>query len=234
MTKEIAGDGVIIMEFDQHRIHRKMLNSSFSLPNIRKLEPLFKSKAMEVGQVFDQAIAANASGKTGVVNCTECLSKATLDIMGMTILGTDLGNLRTTMLDSSSKDDHDEDASFGFHKAYHTIFEQGKLGQFLTFASVYIPTRWLPLQANRNYLHAASWLDNYLTQLVRRRYAEVRAAMDSGKYERSSSRDLLTFLIEESAPGAPAENIKESEVVGHVSCEKNHKPSITSWTMAAC
>lgn len=217
----MAGDGVITMEFDRHRNHRKMLNGSFSLANIRNLEPLLKSKAAEVTQLFDRAIAANKDGRTGVIDCTDCSTKTTLDIMGMAVLGIDLGNLRETTFNGQNKID-DVNAEFGFHKAYGIVFAPETLSKTLMFVNGFVPIRWLPIQANRDFLFATSWLDNYITELLRRRRAETKTAMDSGKYESSDSHDLLTFLIEESMPGAPAEGIKESEIVGHVSCQGTH------------
>ncbi|XXG96106.1 hypothetical protein Hte_002385 [Hypoxylon texense] len=215
MVKEMAGDGVLIMEFDRHRHHRKMLNSSFSPANIRKLEPLLKSKAIETCQLFDRAIAANEDGRTGVIDCADCFTKTTLDIMGMAVLGIDLGNLKKTGFDGQGKA-NETDAEFGFLKAYEIVFAPGTLGKTLMFINGFVPIRWLPVQANREFLFATSWLDDYITKLLRTERAKIKTAMDSGKYESSDSRDLLTFLIEESMPGAPAEGIADSEIVGDV------------------
>ncbi|KAI1410752.1 cytochrome P450 [Hypoxylon sp. FL1857] len=215
MMKEIAGEGVIVMEFDQHRTHRKMLNGPFSVTNVRKLEPVFKSKALEVTQVFDRAIAANKHGSTGVIECTDCFSKTTLDVMGITILGIDLGNLAGITFDGKSKA-NDQNPEYTFHNAYQVIFAQESLGKILLYLNGVFPTRWLPLQANRDFLFATSWLENYLTGLVRERRAEITASMAAGKYERGDSRDLITFLIEENLPGGIAEGVKEIEIVGHL------------------
>ncbi|KAI0839975.1 cytochrome P450 [Hypoxylon sp. FL0890] len=215
MMKEISGEGIVVMESDKHRKHRKMLNGPFSLTKVRKLEPVCKSKAVEVTHVFDRAIKADKNGSTGVIDCTDCFSRTTLDIMGIAILGIDLGFLESTAFDASSKTD-DKDAEFSFHKAYHIIFAQGRLGQIILFLNAFVPTRWLPLRANREFLFAASWLEKYLAELVRKRRAEITASIAAGKYESGDSRDLVTFLIEESLPGGSAEGIKEIEIVGHL------------------
>lgn len=215
MVREMAGDGVVGMELDRHHNHRRMLNGAFSLANVRKLEPLLKSVATEVSQLFDRAIAASKDGRTGAVDIVDCFSKATVDIMGMAILSIDLGNIRKTTFDDRNK--VDDNLKFGFAKAYDIVFAPGTLSNMLMFINGFVPIRWLPIKENRDFLFATSWLDSHITELLRRRRAEIETAMASGKYESSDSRDLVTFLIEESMPGGPAEGIKESEIVGDVS-----------------
>ena len=104
-----------------------------------------------------------------------------------------------------------------FHEAYDGIFGQDTLGKILMFANAFVPVRWLPLEANRKYLFATKWLADVLTQLVRERTKDVRGAHASGKYIQGEARDLLTFIVEESLPGGPAEAITEEEIVGDVS-----------------
>ncbi|KAK6827540.1 Cytochrome P450 [Apiospora arundinis] len=40
-------------------------------------------------------------------------------------------------------------------------------------------------------------------------------ASETGGYEKQNSRDMLTFLVEETLPGGPAEGIKENHFLGH-------------------
>lgn len=79
LTKEVAGHGLILMEGQEHKAHRKMLTNSFALNNIRKMEPIFKEKAKNICEFFDQRIAAN-DGKTGTFDCIDTFMKAILDI----------------------------------------------------------------------------------------------------------------------------------------------------------
>lgn len=67
------------MEGNEHKAHRKMLTNSFALNNIRKIEPIFKEKAKNICEFFDQKIASN-DGKTGTFDCIDTFMKAILDI----------------------------------------------------------------------------------------------------------------------------------------------------------
>lgn len=218
MVREIIGNGILAQEGSEHRAHRKMLTAPFSLTNIRKLEPVFKEKARGISAVFDDAISAgDDGGKTGVIDCTETFSKATLDIMGVTILGKELSNLSTVKYRGKVGGAKPLEDEFTFHRAYDLFFAPGPVGKLLTYFNGFFPLRWLPLQENRDFLFAMKWLNGVLTRLSRERIQEVKQAMAIGTYESQDSRDLTTFIVEESMPGGSAEGIQEREFVGHVS-----------------
>lgn len=200
-----------------------MVNPVFSINNIRRLEPVFQKKAQEVTLLFDRALDAGG-GKTATIDCTATFTKATLDVMGVALFGVDLSGLSSTEFstgdgrkDRQSAGAKSDGRQMTFHEAYDGIFGQDTLGKILMFANAFVPVRWLPLEANRKYLFATKWLADVLTQLVRERTKDVRGAHASGKYVQGEARDLLTFIVEESLPGGPAEAITEEEIVGDVS-----------------
>jgi hypothetical protein len=103
-----------------------------------------------------------------------------------------------------------------FHEAYDVFFAPGTVGKLLLFLNGFIPTRWLPLEANREFLFAMDWLNGVLTNIIRDRYRDVSTAIATGRYESKDARDLVTFIVEESMPGGSAEGIGEKEFLGHV------------------
>jgi hypothetical protein len=104
-----------------------------------------------------------------------------------------------------------------FHEAYGVFFSPGPMGRLLLFANGYVPTRWLPLKANREFLFAMDWLNDVLINIIRDRYRDISAAVAQGTYKAKDSCDLVTFVVEESMPGGTAEGIGEREFLGHVS-----------------
>ncbi|KAI0112811.1 cytochrome P450 [Hypoxylon sp. NC0597] len=216
IVKEVAGHGLILMEGEEHKAHRRMLGGSFSLKNIRKLEPIFQEKAKDICRYFEQSIREN-DNKTGVIDCTTTFSKAILDIMGQAILGVNLDYVKPGE-EGKSEESTQNGLKKGcsFHEAYDVFFSPKAMGKVLLFANGFFPTRWLPVQANREFLFAMDWLNDVLTNLIRQRYREVSAATAAGKYESKDSRDLVTFVVEESMPGGVAEGIGEKEFLGHL------------------
>lgn len=225
MMTEITGAGVLGLEGEEHQKHRRMLAGVFSLSNVRKLEPVFRDKAKELNALIERAGAAN----DGVIDCTDVFSKATLDIIGFTIMGVELSNL----MSERQKDSGDRQWSlnhagrvdrYSFHDAYEIIFAASMVGKVLFFANGFFPTRWIPVEANREFKFATSWLRQVITELIQERYQQFYEASRTGKYEtmKKDSRDLLSFLAEESVPGGPAEGIEMDNVLGHVSVASCH------------
>ncbi|CAJ2507248.1 Uu.00g084340.m01.CDS01 [Anthostomella pinea] len=173
-----------------------MLSPSFSLGNIRRLEPILRVKTQELCRLIDQHIDPDGEGSAGSIDCAEPFSKATLDIMGVLALGVELSNL------TSDKGDKNE---YSFHEAYKTILAPDKTGSSLLFINGFFPIRWLPIQANREFLRATRWVRNALTQLIRTRHRDVREARAAGKDIACDSRDILTFMATESLLGGAAE-----------------------------
>ncbi|RYO78864.1 hypothetical protein DL766_010305 [Monosporascus sp. MC13-8B] len=193
---EMTGRGILSMEGEEHHAARRSLAGAFSLGNVRKLEPVVRTKAKDIGLVFDRAIAANKSGKCGIIDCTDTFSKLTLDIIGVSMLGIDLANITSTTFGGHGNDSGEknrmtdgETEDYTFHHAYNE---------------------------NREFLFATNWISSTLIQIIRSRRRQVAEAMSAGKYVRSESCDVPTYLIEESMPGGLAEGITEKDFVGHL------------------
>lgn len=220
IVKEVAGHGLILMEGAEHRAHRRMLTNSFSLKSIRKLEPVFKEKAQDICRFFDQCISNN-DGKTGTFDCIDTFMRAILDIMGTVILGVDLDYVKPgaegeTSQNPATGNSGKADRECSFHEAYDVFFAPNTMGKILLFANAHFPLRWLPLEANREFLFAMDWLNDVLRTIIRTRHREVAAAKAKGTHEMSSSRDLVTFIVEESGPGGATEGMGEDEFLGHL------------------
>lgn len=220
IVKEVAGHGLILMEGAEHRAHRKMLTNSFSLKSIRKLEPVFKDKARDICRFFDQCIS-NDDGKTGTFDCIDTFMRAILDIMGTVILGVDLDYVKPGMSSENGEAlptgrTTKPKRECSFHEAYDVFFAPSTMGKILLFANGHIPLRWLPVEANREFLFAMDWLNDVLRTIIRTRHREVAAAKEAGTHEMSQSRDLVTFIVEESGPGGATEGMGEDEFLGHL------------------
>ncbi|KAK6193508.1 hypothetical protein LQW54_012375 [Pestalotiopsis sp. IQ-011] len=191
-----------------------MLAGPFFVPITRKLEPVFQEKAKEVTELFDRIIAAG-NGRSGSVNVCDAFTRFTLDIVGKTVLGQDMSNLKSTTFTGEEQQDA-KTGGYRLSQAYESIFSQGPVGNALLFANGFVPIRWLPLKANRDFLYGTSWLNDVLRDLIRKRTEEITANNKTGKLNTIESRDLLTFIVEESMPGGPAEGIAEENFLGHL------------------
>lgn len=110
IINDFARGGLATLEGEQHRQHRKILNNSFSPGNVRELLPNMRKAAEETSRVMESTITAN-DGQTGIFDCTQTFSKATLDIIVMAIVGVDI-----SVLVSAGED------RYSFDEAYRAIF----------------------------------------------------------------------------------------------------------------
>ncbi|KAK7750628.1 hypothetical protein SLS62_007475 [Diatrype stigma] len=214
--------------FAAHRAHRRVLAAPFAPANVRgRLGPVFREKAAEFCALLDGLLdgAGHEKGegeggrrgrtKTAVIrDCADLFSRATLDIVGIATLGVDMAYLgqaqRQVQTKSQSQSQSKsrpslfagvgtgEKGEYTFHEAYREIFTPDALGKLLLFLNAFLPTRWVPIPANRRFRAATTWLRRVLTERVRARRREMAAAVADGSYDGSASRDLLSFLLEES------------------------------------
>lgn len=216
MIKRFSGDGLASFESEEYRAHRKILSACFTPDCLRRLEPVLKEKVAQLTCLFDRAIDAGG-GVTAVIDCTDTFGRLALDVMGRTLLGTDLSYLEHAEFD---RDGNPVKASeqYSFLDAHDAVFGPDKIGKVLTFLDCFFPVRWIPCNTNRKFLEATSWMNATIGQLVTNRRHEL--AEDAGNESpNNTSRDILSFLVKESIPGGCAEGMEDKNIIGHVSHE---------------
>lgn len=216
MIKRFSGDGLASFESEEYRAHRKVLSACFAPDCLRRLEPVLKEKADQLSRLFDRAIEAGG-GVTAVIDCTDTFGRLALDVMGRTLLGTDLSYLEHAEFD---RDGNSVKSSkqYSFLDAHDAVFGSDKIGKVFTFLDCFFPVRWIPCNANSRFLEATSWMNSTIGQMVIQR--RQKFAEDAGKESfNNTSRDILSFLVKESMPGGCAEGIEDKNIIGHVSHE---------------
>ncbi|KAH8899756.1 cytochrome P450 3A5 [Thozetella sp. PMI_491] len=199
---EVIGRGLLFSEKSEHKKQRRMVMGLFSMPNLKRILPLFQEKAQILTDLFSEKVDENG---VGCVNVSDFYTKATMDITGVTILGVELDNLRLPNQDMN------------FIQCYTRVLEQGPLSTLISFINVYLPIRrWVPLEANRGYVRANNEIRRMLRTCIRKRIEDIGRG-DKG-VERTFGRDLLTLMIEEREKFAyeGAEVLTETEIMEHL------------------
>lgn len=62
LAGEIVGKGLLLREGEEHKMMRRQLAGAFSMPNIRKLLPVFQEKAKDVSDVLNRVISSETKG----------------------------------------------------------------------------------------------------------------------------------------------------------------------------
>ncbi|KAI1136470.1 cytochrome P450 [Hypoxylon sp. FL0543] len=196
---EIVGTGLLFAESHEHKRQRKMILNVFSVPNMKKLIPVFQQKAEEMTLFIQRKMKEDDSGNLEV---QKIFSKATLDAIGVAALGIELENLRS------------EELKLDFLQCYFRMLAQPPLSALISFIHVHVPIRkFIPLEANWGFMRAMRGVHSMLNQCIEERIRDVKSA-DREKVGGTESRDLLTYMIEERE--ASAEELTIADIRGHL------------------
>ncbi|KAJ2893698.1 hypothetical protein MKZ38_008322 [Zalerion maritima] len=188
---EISGVGLLFSEFDAHKAQRKLLQPCFSPPNLKKLLPVFREKAAELGDYADKLLGKD---EKKVLEMYSLHTRATLVVIGLTALGMDLGSL-----------EHET----RFQEIYDQVFSPPGIGQLITFINSWVPLRWMPIKANRDFISAMDELKDMLRQAIRRRKAEVA----NHKEGVLMTKDLIGYMLEQDGADVA---FTEDVILGHM------------------
>lgn len=177
----ILGDGLIIIEGDQHKFVRKNTTPAFHFRHIKDLYPLMWSKAEILTEALKHEVDSNPStspdgSRSGVVELTPWASKVTLDIIGVAGMGRNLNTI--------------EKASNPMQEAYEGLLEPSreKLAFGMLGLGVGRPLlRLLPWKMNQTFDRLTGTLNNICRPMV----TEKRDALEKG----DEHFDILSILI---------------------------------------
>ncbi|EON65612.1 hypothetical protein W97_04850 [Coniosporium apollinis CBS 100218] len=181
----VLGDGLVLVEGDEHKFQRKHIMPAFSFRHIKDLYPLFWSKAIEFNEVVAAAVrecTEEAGGEkpprnSGVIEMKHYANKVTMDIIGVAGLGRNINSLHNP----------DDELMRNFEEITAPTFEQ-----VIYFAAyISLPT-WLaenlPLRIARRRKITAANVRNIGRDFVKEKKELIRLQSDDHK-------DILSVLI---------------------------------------
>lgn len=180
--RTILGDGLIIVEGDEHRFQRKNLMPVFSFRHIKDLYPIFWDKACQLTRGVAQQIAeypgTQDDGKpSAVIEVNHVFTQVTLDIIGMAAMGRDFQALK-----------NGQDPLI---VNYEELLEPTSEKQWFFAAQIIGPAtliRRLPWKLNERVRVITTNLNNICLQLVRDKKALL-------KTEAEDHKDILSLLL---------------------------------------
>jgi cytochrome P450 len=172
ILRAVLGDGLVVVEGDEHKFQRKHVSPAFSFRHIRDLYPIFWSKAIEL----IDCVAAELQHDS-VVEVNHWANKVTMDIIGLAGLGRNFNTL------------HNSDDQL--IKTYEEILEP-TTEKAMFFAAHMFLTRWviakLPWKLNQKLKDMTSALKSMSQQLVREKKELIKVQGDEHV-------DIMSVLI---------------------------------------
>ncbi|RDW59674.1 hypothetical protein BP6252_12761 [Coleophoma cylindrospora] len=181
----ILGDGLILVEGDEHKFQRKHLSPAFSFRNIKELYPIFWSKAVELTRGVAAEVHANPeplknekeANPRSVVEINHWANKVTMDIIGVAALGRELNAL-------TNSDDE-------LIKNYEEILEPTAEKAVYFTMNLFFPRRFiamLPWALNATLEKTTGNLRAICHELVREKKSTLKG-------EHTDSKDILSLLL---------------------------------------
>ncbi|KAI0682779.1 cytochrome P450 [Cytidiella melzeri] len=182
----VLGTGLIMAEEDQHKRQRKITSPAFGSAQIREQTEIFIDKSR---LLRDKWVAEVAKSRTGYaqVDAMFWMSKAALDIIGLTSFGHDFGELNAPVGKTGLLSD-----------AFNTIFTTNGVYLLLAIMKGILPfLRIFKTEIEKISENAQNELRRIGRQLVEEKKASIVAASGKGDVEEKNifGRDLLTLLV---------------------------------------
>jgi cytochrome P450 len=197
--RHVLGDGLIIVEGDQHKFLRKNSMPAFGFRHIKDLYPMIWSKAVAFVTALKQETKGNPVQESvtepGTIELTSWASRVTLDIIGIAGLGRRFDMLHKS--DDPIMDIYEQLLDPAMEKLAFAL-------SCITFDRELI--RWIPWKMNNLFNYLTSSLSDICADLIKdKREAIVKKADDhfdilsllikSDNFSDTELKDqLLTFL----------------------------------------
>jgi cytochrome P450 len=183
----VIGDGLVVVDGEQHKLQKKALQPAFKTSNIKALNRLFEQKALALVDALNTDISGT-SGKPheGEVDMSSYLRRSTLDIIGMAGLGLDFHCL--------SNPDNE------LATTYSHVFAPSKAMQLYRVLTMLLP-QWilnvLPLKRNQELKEAVAVIRKYARDAIEQRKhssGEKEKSLDSTNLGKDTS-DIIGSLM---------------------------------------
>lgn len=176
--RRVIGDGLIVVEEDQHKFLRKNTMPAFHVRHIKNLYPMMWEKACVLTRTLSREVSGGEDAKGGgVVELTTWASRVTLDIIGIAGMGRALNTVE-------KPGDPLQDT---FEELLDPDREKVLFGM-LSFAVGYSVVKRLPWKMNEVFLRLTGTLD----RVCKERITEKRNAIEKGAEDHF---DILSLLI---------------------------------------
>ncbi|KAJ5633514.1 hypothetical protein N7528_001356 [Penicillium herquei] len=193
MSYMTLGNGILLVEGEEHKIQRKNLLPAFSYRHIKNLYPLFWSKSTEMVSMIEKDLQSRTVGDN-VIQISGWASRATLDIIGVAGMGCDFEALQRPGNE--------------LHQAYKTIVTQSLSDKILFLIGALSHPRYtldFPTARQKEVKRCNKLIRNAAQTVIQQRMVQksvpeahvdiISVALESGAFnEEDLIEQAMTFL----------------------------------------
>ncbi|KAJ6553319.1 cytochrome P450 [Mycena capillaripes] len=204
VAKMILGNGILSVEGDDHKRHRRILNQAFGVAQIRLLTEILVEKSVQLRDIWGRRVTQeNGEARIDVL---EWVRRITLDVIGQAGFNYRFGALT------------DQGTPSELHQAFTdlTYSPDSQRHGRLRFVSAIVPVlKFLPMPGTRALKAARTQMYPLGLRIVGESKDLIK---DSADMTLSGKRDLLSVLLKSNlSPNVPeAHRLSEDEVVAQI------------------
>ncbi|KAJ7839965.1 cytochrome P450 [Mycena olivaceomarginata] len=204
----VVGPGILVVEGDEHKQQRKIMNPAFGVPQVRALTEIFVDKSIQLRDIW-AAQVAKSDGGVARIEVLSWLNKATLDIIGLAgfnykvdALGTEEGATPNELT-----------------QAFDALFARESSFSFMSFLQMRYPIlRNIPLKRDQAFLDAQATMKRIGRELLAESKREIA---QNGAFEGTGTgraRDCFSLLVRANTSKDIPENqrLSDEDVIAQV------------------
>lgn len=222
----LLGNGVLVVEGEEHKQQRRIMNPAFGAAQIRQLTEIFVNKSIELRNIL--ALESEKKENEGGVNLLKWMSRATLDIIGLAGFNYKFDSLTTP----TEKNE--------LNNAFTNLFRARKISIIAIMRTMFPLLRpllhLLPTTGDKEGRVARRTMRRVGTQLLQESKAALLA--ENEKLEKTSwkTRDLFSLLLRANMASdlPPSQRMVDEDVMAQVPTflVAGHETTSTSTTWA--
>lgn len=201
---QILGNGLIVVEGNEHKVQRRIMNPAFSAIAVRELTEIFVEKSVELRDVLMEQVTENGSKP---INILPWLSRMTLEVIGVAGFSYSFNAL-------TQEYENNE-----LHKAFSKILDTNQGMPLIPIVRGLIPAlRFLPAHLDAETRAAKRTMDRIAGELLERSKAAMAEEEKADAKDSVRARNLLTLLLRANmAPDLPDhQRMSDEEVLAQV------------------
>ncbi|TFK22664.1 cytochrome P450 [Coprinopsis marcescibilis] len=182
ITKRLIGDGLVVVEGEEHKKQRRVMNPAFGPAQIRELTETFVEKSVELRDIW-LAQSENAGGSFKV-NAIPYFNQLTLDVIGLAGFNYQFHSLTTEAEDNE------------LNNAFTKLFQANGLFSMETLVKALIPiTRGIPTPYDKQTKDTKKTMDRIGMELLQKSKAELNEKHAVVERDSVTGKHLLTLLL---------------------------------------
>ncbi|EKX45313.1 hypothetical protein GUITHDRAFT_152793, partial [Guillardia theta CCMP2712] len=163
LVRRVAGEGLLVIEGDDHARQRRIISEAFHFEAITKIYPVFVSVTEKLVKKWENLCASQPQGQPLVLDIKKEVSHLTLDVIGLSAFGFDFQSV--------------EGGKSVVRDAFQDIMPMGGLSLRTIILRMFPILEYLPLpiiiQANK----ATETLRGTVRRVVQERHSQIKAGV---------------------------------------------------------